>query len=162
MHLNMRHQASGLFVAGSVVALAIAGCSSGTSGSNSSASSTSTTGAAAVNTATAVVVDGQNQSVNGAVSCTTSGDNITIAVGDATTGVGAIVTTANPPIVHSVGLGNVNGVMFGYSDAATGQGNVQATLNGKTYDITGTATGVDTANPQQPVSKSFELRVTCP
>ena len=43
-------------------------------------------------------------------------------------------------------------------------GNAGAALNGKSYTIKGTATGVDTSNPQQPqkVTKPFEMDVTCP
>ena len=71
----------------------------------------------------------------------------------------------NPPIVHSVGLGNVNGVTLGFSDAAPNQAsNAGAAVNGKSYAIKGTASGVDMSNPQQPkqVTRSFELDVTCP
>jgi ipoprotein LpqH len=158
--LMARHRTSGLVV-GAVVftALAMSGCSSGTSGTGSSASSPSATGASA---ATAVVIDGQDQKVSGPVSCTTTGDNVAIGIGGATSGIGAVVTTADPPAVHSVGLGSLNGVMLGYSDAATNQGTVQATRSGKSYTITGTATGVDTSNPQQPITKPFELQATCP
>ena len=76
-----------------------------------------------------------------------------------------MVSNANPPIVHSVGLGSVNGITLGFSDAAPNQGgNAGAAVNGKTYAIKGTATGLDMSNPQQPqpVTKSFELDVTCP
>jgi ipoprotein LpqH len=74
-----------------------------------------------------------------------------------------VVTNTNPPAVHSVGLGSVNGVVLGYSDAASNQAaNATATQNGKTYKITGTAAGVDVANSQQAVTKSFEMDMTCP
>ena len=76
-----------------------------------------------------------------------------------------MVSNANPPIVHAVGLGSVNGVTLGFSDAAPGQGgNAGAAQSGKSYSIKGTATGVDMSNPQQPqqVTKSFEMDVTCP
>jgi lipoprotein LpqH len=144
-------------VAGVVLAAtALAGCShhqanTGTSGSNAPSPG-----------AESVTVGGQKQNVSGQASCVTSGDNVNIGIGDPSTGIGAVVSTANPPAVHSVGLGNVNGVTLGYSDAAPGQGNAQATKNGNSYKITGTATGVDMANPQQPVTKSFEIDVTCP
>jgi ipoprotein LpqH len=112
-----------------------------------------------------VIVDGQNRNVNGQVSCTANGDNINIGIGDATNGVGAVISNANPPTVHSVGLGNVNGITLGFSDAAPNQsGNAGAAQTGKSYTIKGTATGVDMSNPQQPqqVTKSFEMDVTCP
>ena len=37
-----------------------------------------------------------------------------------------------------------------------------ATKDGSSYTIKGTATGIDTANPMQPVNKPFEIDVTCP
>jgi lipoprotein LpqH len=63
--------------------------------------------------------------------------------------------------VQSVGLGSLNGVALGYT-AGTGQGEAKAEKNDKTWKITGTATGVDMANPMQPVNKPFEIEVTCP
>ena len=145
-----------------MVAAALAGCSSKKSTTSSSGSPSSSSAATA---ATQVIVDGQNQNVTGQVTCTANGDNINIGIGDAANGVGAVVSNANPPIVHAVGLGSVNGITLGYSDAAPGQsGNAGAAQDGKTYAIKGTATGADMTNPQQPkqVTKSFEMTVTCP
>ena len=58
-------------------------------------------------------------------------------------------------------LGNLTGVTLGYSAGASNQGPAQATKNGNSYTIKGTATGVNMANPQQ-LTKSFEMDVTCP
>ncbi|WP_322860479.1 lipoprotein LpqH [Mycobacterium europaeum] len=141
-----------------VVAAACAGCSSNEPNTGSSSSSPSAAGPQ-------VIVDGQAQNVSGQVTCIQSGDNTNIGIGDPTAGVGAVVGNANPPIVHSVGLGSVNGITLGFSDAAPNQGgNAGAAVNGKTYAIKGTATGLDMSNPQQPqqVTKSFELDATCP
>lgn len=144
-----------------VVIAAGAGCSSNKSSTGSGGGSSS-----APSTATQVIVDGQNQNVSGAVTCTAAGDNTNIGIGDPTNGVGAVVSNGNPPLVHAVGLGAVNGVTLGFSDAApNNQGaNAGAAVNGKSWAIKGTATGVDMSNPQQPqpVTKSFELDVTCP
>jgi lipoprotein LpqH len=52
-------------------------------------------------------------------------------------------------------------VTLGYTPG-TGQGNATATKDGSKYKISGTATGVDMANPMQPVNKPFEIDVTCP
>ena len=89
------------------------------------------------------------------------GENVNIAIGDATTGIGAVVGTGDSPVVHSVGLGNVNGVTLGFQENA-GQGEAKAEKDGSTYKISGTAVGVDMANPLQPVNKPFEIEVTCP
>ena len=134
-----------------MVVAGLAGCSNNKSNTSSSSASTEE-----------VTIDGQNQNITGQVSCTPAGGNLNIGIGDPTNGIGAVITTADPPAVQSVGLGNVNGVTLGYSAAAPNQGNVQATKNGNSYTIKGTATGVNMASPQQPVTKPFEVDVTCP
>lgn len=148
-------------VAGVAVVIAAgAGCSSNKSGTGASGSSSAPAAAGPQ-----LIVDGQNQNVSGQVTCAAAGDNTNIGIGDPTAGLGAVVSNGNPPLVHSVGLGTVNGVALGFSDAAPNQGgNAGAAVDGKTWAIKGTATGVDMSNPQQPqqVTKSFELNVTCP
>ncbi len=146
-------------VAGVAIAVAAcAGCSSNKSNTGASSSAPSASGPQ-------VIVDGQKQNITGQITCTPAGDNFNIGIGDATNGVGAVISNGNPPIVHSVGLGSVNGVNLGFSDAAPNQAaNAGAAVSGKSYAIKGTATGTDMSNPQQPqqVSKSFEMDVTCP
>jgi lipoprotein LpqH len=144
-----------------VVAAGLTGCSSTKSGNTSSSSSS----AAAAPPGPQVTVDGQQQTVTGAVTCNTANNAVTIGIGDASNGIGAVVSTDNPPIVHAVGLGTVNGVALGFSDAAPDQAsNAGAAVSGKSYTIKGTATGTDMSNPQSPqtVTKPFELDVTCP
>jgi len=151
----------------SIVVAGLAGCSSNKSNTSSSGT-TSPTAATAPATATAgagttkVIIDGQDQHVQGTVSCATANGNVNIAIGGASTGIGAVLSDANPPVVHSVGLGNVNGVNLAYSDSAPGAGSAQATKDGNAYKITGNATGIDMSNPTQPVTKPFEIDVTCP
>jgi lipoprotein LpqH len=134
-----------------IVVAALAGCSSVKSGASSSTNATNTK----------VLIDGQDQNVKGHVVCSTTAGAVVIAIGGAATGVGAKLSDGNPPRVQSVGLGNVNGVALGYQ-SGVGQGNAQATKDGNTYKITGTATGVDMSNPMQPLTKPFEIDVTCP
>ena len=153
----------GIVVGVTALALVVgscAGCSNKKSETGASSSP-----AAAPPAGPQVIVDGQHQNITGQITCTVAGDNTNIGIGDASNGVGAVVSNADPPIVHAVGLGSVNGVTLGYSDAAPGQGgNAGAAKKDKSYAIKGTATGLDMSNPQQPqqVSKSFELSVTCP
>lgn len=113
---------------------------------------------------TKVVVDGKDQKVTGQVACTKVAGTVNIAIGGGAgagaTGIGAVLTDANPPVVKSVALGNVNGVTLAVGGTS---GKADATKDGSSYKITGTATGVDMANPMGgPVNKSFELDVTCP
>ncbi|MDT5108687.1 MAG: ipoprotein LpqH [Mycobacterium sp.] len=139
-----------------MVVAGLVGCSSSTKPSSSPSGSTT-----ASPIVTKVVVDGQDQNVTGAATCTVAGDNTNIGIGDPTNGVGAVVSNTDPPAVHAVGLGSPNGSTMGYSDAAQSQGSAEATKVGNSYKITGTAVTLDTTN-SQPVTKSFELDVACP
>lgn len=132
-----REMVAGVLGATLVVA-GLTGCSSGTTGTGSSSS-----GAAATPIVTKVTIDGQDQNVTGAATCTPSGDNVNIGIGDPTNGVGAVVTSADPPAVHAVGLGSAGGSTLGFSDAAESQGSAEATKQGNSYKITGTAVGMD-------------------
>jgi ipoprotein LpqH len=138
---------------------ALAGCSS-----NKSTTTPNTSPQTSPSSAVAekVVIDGQPQNVSGPVSCTPAGGNVNIGIGDPANGIGAVVSSADPPTVQAVGLGNLTGVTLGYSAGAPGQGTVQATKNGNSYSIKGSVTGVNMANPQQQLTKPFEMDVTCP
>ena len=152
---------SGIVVGVAGVAIVIAGCA----GCSSNKSNTGASSGPAAPAGPQVIVDGKTQNVSGPVTCTPAGNNINIGIGDVANGVGAVVSNDNPPIVHAVGLGSVNGITLGFSDAAPNQGgNAGAAQNGKSYAIKGTASGVDMSDPQQPkqVTKSFEMDVTCP
>lgn len=150
----------GIVVGVAGVAIAVAGCAGCSSNKSNTGASNSPAPAGPQ-----VIVDGKSQNVSGPVTCNPAGNKITIGIGDAANGVGAVISNDNPPIVHAVGLGTVDGINLGYSDAAPGQGgSAGAAASGKSYQIKGTATGADMSNPQQPkpVTKPFELDVTCP
>lgn len=148
--------------AAAILAAGLAACSS---------TGTVKTGNGAVAAASAsntkVLVDGQDQNVKGSVACTTTAGTVNIAIGGTSsgpgsvpTGIGAVLTDASPPAVKSVALGNVNGVSLGVGGTT---GKAQATKDGNSYKITGTASGADMSNPMAgPVTKPFEIDVTCP
>jgi ipoprotein LpqH len=150
----------GFVVAIGGAAIVIAGLS-GCSSEKKSETSGETSSAASAEGKSTVTIDGKDQSVQGTVVCSTMGDNVNIAIGDATTGIGAVVSSGDSPTVHSVGLGNVNGVTLGFQENA-GQGDAKAEKDGSTYKISGNAIGMDMANPLQPVKKPFEIEVSCP
>lgn len=158
-------------VGGAAIVIAgLSGCSSdekktestGTSAAETSASGTASVSASAAPSGggTKVTIDGKDQNVSGTVVCTAMGGNMNIAIGDAATGIAAVVSEDGSNVT-SVGLGNVNGVTLGYQ-SGTGQGEAKATKDGNKWTISGTATGIDMANPMQPVNKPFEISVTCP
>jgi len=107
-----------------------------------------------------VFIDGQLQVVGGTAVCSRVGERVNIAIGGAAVGIAAVVGAGDPPTVHSVALGNINGVTLGYTEGV-GQGDARAEKDGNTYRITGTATGIDIANPLTVVNKPFEMIVTC-
>ena len=114
-----------------LVVAGLAGCSS-----TRSHPGASTAGSAQSAAGPQVIIDGQKQNVTGQVSCSANGDNSNIGIGAATNGVGAVLSNANPPIVHAVGLGDINDSTLAYSDAAPNQnGNTAAALNSKYYPI---------------------------
>ena len=124
-------------------------------------SATSGTMSASAGSGTAKVsIDGQPKDITGQIACTTAMGNLNIAIGDAATGI-AVVMSPDASKVSSVGLGNVNGVVLGFQDGASGA-SASATKDGNTYKVTGTASGVDMANPMQPMTKPFEIEITCP
>ncbi|MDT5210691.1 MAG: ipoprotein LpqH [Mycobacterium sp.] len=151
-----------------IVIAGLSGCSSDKKSESSSSSASSSASASASASATAapsgsgtkVTIDGQDQDIKGTVVCTAMGGNMNIAIGDAATGIAAVVSE-DGSTVTSVGLGNVNGVTLGYQ-SGTGQGDAKATKDGNNWKISGTATGIDMANPMQPVNKPFEIDVACP
>jgi ipoprotein LpqH len=149
----------GLVVAVGGAAVVIAGLSG--CGDKKSETSGDTSSAAAAQGKSTVTIDGKDQAVQGTIICTTMGDRVTISIGDATTGIGAVVGTGDNPTVHSVGLGNVNGLNLGFQENA-GQGDAKADKDGNTYKITGNAVGTDMANPAPPTTKPFAIEVTCP
>lgn len=159
-------------VAGAAVLVAgLSGCSKDEKKTEASSSSASATSAVSATSGTAtasagagtakVTIDGQPQNINGQVVCATAGGNYNIAIGEATTGI-AVVMSEDASNVQSVALGNVNGVTLGYTPGVPGGANATATKDGNNIKVTGTATGVDMANPMQPVTKPFEIEVTCP
>lgn len=156
-------------VGGAAIVIAgLSGCGSDEKKSESATTPAEATTGAETASATAapsgggtkVTIDGQDQNVSGTVVCTAMGGNMNIAIGGAATGIAAVVSEDGSN-VQSVGLGNVNGVTLGYT-AGTGQGEAKAAKDGDTWKISGTATGIDMANPMQPVNKPFELEVACP
>ena len=149
-------------VAATTLVAGMAGCSGGNKSSappSSSATASSTTPAAS-GTEAKVTVGGQVQPVNGPVVCATNDGKFSIEIGEVFTGV-IVGLEPDGSVVHNAGLGTVNGVVMSFTEGAPGN-NATATRNGKTYHITGTATGADDKNGNKPVSQPFTVDATCP
>lgn len=132
--------------------------SSGAAAPSSAALSPATSAAPAAAGETKVIIGGQPQTVSGPVVCETNQGKFSIAIGDMITGV-IVGLEQDASAVRSAGLGTVDGVVLSFTEGAPGN-SAKATKNGNTYQITGTATGVDNAGQQ--VSKTFEVDATCP
>ena len=140
-----------------IVVVSLSGCSDKKTSTTSSGPASVASGG----TSAKVTIDGKDQNVAGTVTCASVAGNIDIAItsSGAQSAIGAVLTDANPPSVKSVALGNINGVTLGVGGTS---GKASATKDGSKYKISGTASGVDMANPMQPVNKPFEIDVTCP
>lgn len=145
----------------SVVIAGLAGCS-GTKKAEEKSPAATTGGVSASTGAgsATVIIDGQQQDIGGQVVCATTGDSLTIGIGEQGSGI-AVVMSADASKVTSVGLGDLNGVALAYQDGAPGA-SATATKDGKNYTISGTAIGVNMADPMQPVNEPFEIKVSCP
>ena len=102
-------------VGGAAIVIAgLSGCSSGEKKSESPATTAeATTGAGTASVSataapsgggTKITIDGQDQNVSGTVVCSAMGGNMNIAIGDAATGIAAVVSEDGSN-VQSVGLG---------------------------------------------------------
>ncbi|EUA24589.1 conserved 19 kDa lipoantigen family protein [Mycobacterium xenopi 3993] len=110
------------------------------------------------------MVDGQDQNVNGPVTCQKAGGQLQIGIGQpgSPNTVAVQATDADPPTIHQIALGTINGVPLAYQQGSPGA-NAQATKDGNGYKFSGTATGMNPSNPMAGmVSKPFEVDVTCP
>ena len=155
-----------------IIAAGLSGCSSNTKSadksSTGSASASMTPGSMTSGSMTAsagagtakITIDGKPKEMQGQVVCTNAGGNLNIAVGGATSGI-AVIMAEDASKVSSVALGNVDGVVLGFQENAPGA-SASATKDGSAYKISGTASGVDMANPMQPITKPFEIEVSCP
>jgi len=159
-------------VGGAAILIAgLSGCSSGekktetsasssSSSSSSSSESSSASASAAAGAETKLTIDGADQALAGTPTCVITGGTVNIAIGEAGTGVAAVLSEGDSPSVTSVALGNVGGVALA---VGPGVGDATATKDGNTYTIKGNATGADMANPMAGmVTKPFELVVACP
>jgi ipoprotein LpqH len=133
-------------VAGAAILVAsMSGCSKSSSGGSGASSG------AGGGTGPTVIIDGKKQDITGSVTCMDMGDVVSLAIAGGMTGIEAVVTKDNPPAVTSVGL-NYPGANLSYPLYG---GNVSATKKGSSYQIKGTAGGLEG------VTKAFEIDLTC-
>jgi hypothetical protein len=106
-----------------------------------------------------VSINGQNAATTEAVDCSSTGPLTTITTGDQTSGISTLVSNKEALTAEAVSINNVGGFTGSYN-AGLG-GTAKVTMTGRTYDITGTADGFDTANPSFRTSGTFAIKVAC-
>jgi len=106
-----------------------------------------------------VTVNGQNTGTTEAVQCAPAGSLTTITTGDQASGVSALISNKDELTAEAVGINNVGGFTGSYN-AGLG-GTAKVTMTGRTYEITGTAEGFDTANPSFRAAGTFAIKVAC-
>jgi ipoprotein LpqH len=139
-------------VAAAAASLAVAGCSSGPPDYRP-APGTLVAGTAQM------IVNGQNIGTTEAVQCTPAGSLTTITTGDQTSGITTLVSNKDELTAEAVSINNVGGFTGSYN-AGLG-GTARVTMTDRTYDISGTADGFDTANPSFRTSGTFAIKVAC-
>ncbi|MFT3900123.1 MAG: lipoprotein LpqH [Gordonia sp. (in: high G+C Gram-positive bacteria)] len=111
-----------------------------------------------------VIVDGKPLDLpKDRVSCETSDGQVSISIGAEkdTAGAGVVVTDGPKPELLTVGFSGVGGMTIGYAkDVGNGSGTVVKT--GNRYTITGEATAINMAHPEQAGRKRFEITARCP
>lgn len=136
----------------------VTACGSGSG--DETAASASPTGTASV------VIDGQQLAGDAGekVSCTKSAEKVTIGSGADELdkpGVGAVLSTANPPNVESVGIYHSGTFLIAGESGGKKVGEATATVDDDLYTVTGTVVGVDVRHPTTKQEKKFEIVVMC-
>lgn len=127
--------------------------------SSSASPGTSGTSSPSTGARTKVIIDGQDQGVTENADCIMSSGTINIVIDEDPASYTAELTDANPPNVSNVYLKNPkNGLLLTYT--ADFEGSAQATRDGNTFKITGTATGTAGSDKGR-VSKPFEIDAAC-
>lgn len=141
-------------VAGAAIVVAgLAGCSSNKAESNGVT-------AAAGKGEAKVTVDGKDQTINGDIGCTTTGETVAISIGDQSKGLVGATLQGND--VQTVGI-ILDGQPLAYTRGVPG-GDATLKKDGSKYNISGNLTGMpDMSNPMAGASTHpFTMEVTCP
>ncbi len=160
-----------------VMVVGTTGCSK--EGRNSSASSASTSASVPVSggsdssagtSTTKVSIDGKARDLASEVDCKSTnaqGNVMFIEIGNRNRGLFVGLTKTDPPIVRTVqSMGSFDGTTLAYPDqfGAFQLGEAAVTKDGKTYKISGTASGYkfNASVDEAPITMPFDIEVTCP
>ncbi|MCH9708894.1 MAG: lipoprotein LpqH [Actinomycetia bacterium] len=106
-----------------------------------------------------MTVNGQDAGTTKSVECSTVGPLTTIKTGNQESGVFAMIMAEDAQVVRIVRIQDLSGFTGSYNSGLGGEANVA--MIGRTFDISGTAEGFETAEPSFRASGSFQLKVSC-
>ncbi|HYJ57446.1 MAG TPA: lipoprotein LpqH [Mycobacterium sp.] len=110
-----------------------------------------------------VTVNGQDVGTTDSVQCSSAGTLMTITTGSPDNpdapGISALVASEDELVVQEVGIRDLGGFTGSFNAGLGGEAAV--TMTGRTYAITGTADGFETANPSFRKSGTFDIKVAC-
>ena len=106
-----------------------------------------------------VTLNGQSALTTHHIECTQDGWMHTFKTGDDKSGVTVVVNTGDTVSAKSVVITNVGD--FTGSVYENKIGKAEATVTGTTFRVNGTAEGATNANPNQPATANFDIKVNC-
>lgn len=106
-----------------------------------------------------MTVNGQDAGTTDSVSCRTVGPMTMIETGPEDAGMFTMIMAEDKQVVRIVRIQDLSGFTGSYNSGLGGEANV--TMNGRTFDISGTAVGFETADPSFRAPGSFQLMVSC-
>lgn len=106
-----------------------------------------------------VTVNGQDVGTTDSVQCTATGPLTTITTGDEASGISALISSEDELAVQEVGIRDLGGFTGSYNAGLGGEATVE--MLGRTYALSGTADGFETAKPSFRTSGTFEIKVAC-
>lgn len=106
-----------------------------------------------------VTVNGQDVGTTDSVQCTATGPLTTITTGDEASGISALISSEDELAVKEVGIRDLGGFTGSYNAGLGGEATVE--MLGRTYALSGTADGFETAKPSFRTSGTFEIKVAC-
>ena len=106
-----------------------------------------------------VTVNGQDLGKSTSVTCSSAGPLTMISSGTDTSGMSAMIDKGDELVVRAVGIRDLAGFTGSYNDGLGGQATVK--MADRTYEISGTAEGFETAKPSFRASGTFGIKVSC-
>lgn len=106
-----------------------------------------------------MTVNGADAGTTKSVQCRTIGPMTMIETGSQDAGMFAMIWAEDKQVVRIVRIQDLSGYTGSYNTGLGGEASV--TMQDRTFDISGTADGFETANPSFRAPGSFQLKVSC-